>query len=47
MRFKVSMKIKDYKFEETIIADNMIDAKRIAKIRNPNTKVLCAYWTYK
>ena len=47
MRFKVSMKIKDHKFEETIIADNSIDAKRIAKMRNPNTKVLSAYWTYK
>ena len=47
MRFLVSMKIKDNIYEEIIIADNKIDAKRIAKINNPNSKILTAFWTYK
>ena len=47
MRFKVSMKIKDNKYEEIIIADNKFDAERIAKINNPNSKILSAIWTYK
>ncbi len=47
MRFIVSMKIKDYEYEEIIIADNLQDAKRIAKINNPNSKILCSNWTYK
>ena len=47
MRFKVSMTIKDNKYEEIIIADNKSDAERIAKISNPNAKILRAIWTYK
>ena len=47
MRFIVSMKIKDNMYEEIIIADNKIDAKRIAKISNPNSIILDAIWTYK
>ncbi len=47
MRFKVSMQIKNYEYEEVIIADNKIDAKRIAKINNPNSKIINANWTYK
>jgi len=47
MRFKVSMKIKDNKYEEIIIADNKFEAKRIAQISNPNSKILSAIWTYK
>ena len=47
MRFIVSMKIKENNYEEIIIADNIIDAKRIAKISNPNSKILSAIWTYK
>jgi len=47
MRFIVSMKIKENKYEEIIIADNKIDAKRIAKINNPNSKIISANWTYK
>ena len=47
MRFIVSMKIKDNKYEEIIIADNKIDAKKIAQISNPNSKILSAIWTYK
>jgi len=41
------MKIKDNMYEEIIIADNKIDAKRIAKISNPNSIILDAIWTYK
>ena len=47
MRFQVSMKIKDYEYDEIIIADNKLDAKIIAKKRNPNSKVISAKWTYK
>ena len=47
MRFIVSMKIKDNQYEEIIIADNKIDAKRIAKISNPNSEIISASWTYK
>ena len=47
MRFIVSMKIKENKYEEIIIADNKIDAIKIAKTSNPNSKILSAIWTYK
>ena len=47
MRFIVSMKIKDNKYEEIVIADNKIDAKIIAKSNNPNSKIIDAIWTYK
>ena len=47
MRFIVSMKIKENKYEEIIIADNKIDAKRIAKRSNPNSEILSSIWTYK
>ena len=47
MRFIVSMQIKENKYEEIIIADNKKDAKKIAKIYNPNSKILSAIWTYK
>jgi len=41
------MKIKDNKYEEILIADNKIDAKRIAKRSNPNSEIIDAIWTYK
>ena len=41
------MKIKENKYEEIIIADNKIDAKRIAKLSNPYSKIISAIWTYK
>jgi len=41
------MKIKENKYEEIIIADNKIDAKKIAQINNPNSIILSAIWTYK
>ena len=47
MRFKVSMKTKDYEYEEVIIADNKSEAKRIAKINNPISEILSVNWTYK
>ncbi len=47
MRFIVSMKNKEDKYEEIFIADNKIDAKRIAKKSNPNAEILDAIWTYK
>ena len=47
MRFIVSMKIEENKYEEIIIADNKIEAKKIAKRSNPNSEILSAIWTYK
>ena len=47
MRFIVSMKTKESYYEEIIIADNKIDAKRIAKINNPNSEIISSMWTYK
>ena len=47
MRFIVSMKIEENKYEEIIIADNKIEAKKIAKRINPNSEILGAMWTYK
>ena len=47
MRFIVSMKIKENKYEEIIIADNKIDANRIAKRNNPNSEILNVIWIYK
>ena len=47
MRFIVSMKIEENKYEEIINADNKIEAKKIAKRSNPNSEILSAMWTYK
>ena len=47
MRFIVSMKSKENKYEEIFIADNKIDAKRIAKKSNPNSEIPGVIWTYK
>ena len=47
MRFKVLMKIKDYHYEEIIIADNNIQATKIAKLNNPNSGMINSTWTYK
>ncbi len=47
MRFKVLMKIKDYHYEEIIIADNKIQATKIAKLNNPNSEIINSSWTYK
>ena len=41
------MKSKENKYEEIFIADNKIDAKRIAKKSNPNSEILGVRWTYK
>jgi len=41
------MKIKENKYEEISIADNKTDAERIAKISNPNAKIISTLWTYK
>ena len=47
MRFIVSMKIKEHKYELINIAYNKKNAKRIAKISNPYSKIISALWTYK
>ena len=48
MRFQVMMIDKDEKtFDETIVARNMDEAKKIAKESNPKAKIVPAYWVYK
>ena len=34
-------------FEETIVAGNMDEAKKIAKESNPEAKIVAANWVYK
>ena len=34
-------------FEETIVAGNMDEAKKIAKESNPEAKIVSANWVYK
>ena len=48
MRFKVSM-INDQgnRYEETIIANNQMEAKRNVQSLNPDSTVLEAEWVYK
>ena len=41
------MKIEENKYEEIIIADNKIEAKKIAKRSNPDSEILSVMWTYK
>ena len=48
MRFQVTMIDKEEKtFEETIVAGNMDEAKKIAKESNPEAKIVSANWVYK
>jgi len=48
MRFKITMIDKEEKtFEETIVAGNMDEAKKIAKESNPEAKIVSANWVYK
>ena len=48
MRFKVSM-MNDHGncHEETIIANNDMEAKKNVQKSNPNSKILEAKWVYK
>ena len=48
MRFQVTMIDKDEKtFEETIVAGNMDEAKKIAQESNPAAKIVSTNWVYK
>ena len=48
MRFQVTMIDKEEKtFEETIVAGNIDEAKKIAKESNPEAKIVSANWVYK
>ena len=48
MRFQVTMVDQNDKtFEETIVAGNMEEAKKIAKESNPEAKIVSANWVYK
>tara|TARA_Y100000589_G_C26660967_1_gene429941 strand:- start:369 stop:494 length:126 start_codon:yes stop_codon:yes gene_type:complete len=41
------MKKNDVEYEEIFIADNKIEAEKIAKECNPSSKILQINWTYK
>ena len=47
MRYKVTLYVGGKTFEETVIANNVNDAKETAKVRNPTAKVISANWVYK
>jgi len=48
MRFQVTMIDKENKtFEETIVAGNMEEAKKIAQESNPKANILSVNWVYK
>ena len=47
MRYKVTLIVGGKTFEETVIANNVNDAKETAKARNPTAKVIAANWVYK
>mgnify|MGYP001331977231 CR=1 FL=1 len=48
MRFKVTMVDKNEKtFEETIVAGNMDEAKKIAQDSNLKVKIVSVHWVYK
>ncbi len=47
MRYKVTLYVGGKTFEETVIANNVNDAKETAKARNPTAKVIAANWVYK
>ena len=47
MRCKVTLHVGGKTFEETVIANNVNDAKETAKERNPTAKVIAANWVYK
>ena len=47
MRFKPLIKMKDSYYEEIIIADNNIQATKIAKFNNRNSEIINSTWTYK
>ena len=47
MRYKVTLYVGGKTFEETVIANNVNDAKETAKASNPTAKVISANWVYK
>jgi len=48
MRFQVTMIDKANKtFEETIVAENKEEAKKIAQESNPEAKIVSSNWVYK
>ena len=47
MRYKVTLYVGGKTFKETVIANNVNDAKETAKARNPTAKVIAANWVYK
>ena len=40
MRYKVTLYVGGKTFEETVIANNVNDAKETAKARNPTAKII-------
>ena len=47
MRYQVTMYVGNKTLEETVIANNVDDAKERAAARNPTAKIVAAHWVYK
>ncbi len=47
MRFKVSLKKNGKEFDEIVIANNKLDAIKIALKNNPDSEVINSDWTFK
>ena len=47
MRFKVSLKKHGKEFEEVVIANNKLEAIKIALKNNPNSEAINSDWTFK
>ena len=47
MRFKVSLKKNGKEFDEIVIANNKLDAIKVALKNNPDSEVINSDWTFK
>ena len=47
MRFKVNLKKNGKEFDEIVIANNKLDAKKIALKNNPEAEIIDSDWTFK
>ena len=47
MRYKVTLYVGGKTFEDTVIANNVNDAKETAAARNPTAKIIAANGVYK
>tara|TARA_B100000575_G_C22754054_1_gene449548 strand:+ start:389 stop:535 length:147 start_codon:yes stop_codon:yes gene_type:complete len=47
MRFKVSLKKNGKEFDEVVIANNKLDAIKVALKNNPDSEAINSGWTFK